>query len=114
MNELQPKIKEIQNKYKNDPQTQQAKMMEVYKENNYNPMSGCLVLLIQLPIILAFFCRVEGSCNLCIKSKAAYEAISKISLDSKFRTTRPPLGLANFGWNNYLFTNYAYDCQYAS
>ncbi len=66
MNELQPKIKEIQNKYKNDPQTQQAKMMEVYKENNYNPMSGCLVLLIQLPIILAFFCRVEGSCNLCI------------------------------------------------
>ena len=52
MNELQPQIK-IQ-KYKNDPQTQQAKVMEVYKKNKYNPMSGCLILLIQFPIIIAF------------------------------------------------------------
>ncbi len=55
MNEIQPKMKEIQNKYKNDPQTQQTKMMELYKEYNYNPMSGCLIILIQFPIIIAFF-----------------------------------------------------------
>ena len=77
MNELQPKIKEIQNKYKNDPQTQQAKMMEVYKENNYNPMSGCLILLIQLPIILAFFAALRDPITYVFKSKSVYEAISK-------------------------------------
>lgn len=77
MNELQPKIKEIQNKYKNDPQTQQAKMMEVYKENNYNPMSGCLVLLIQLPIILAFFAVLRDPVTYVFKSQSVYEAISK-------------------------------------
>ena len=36
MNEIQPKIKEIQAKYKSDPQTQQAKMAAIYKEHNYN------------------------------------------------------------------------------
>jgi YidC/Oxa1 family membrane protein insertase len=77
MNELQPKIKEIQNKYKNDPQTQQAKMMEIYKENNYNPMSGCLILLIQLPIILAFFAVMREPATYVFKSQAAYNAISK-------------------------------------
>ena len=77
MNELQPKIKEIQNKYKNDPQTQQTKMMELYKENNYNPMSGCLILLIQLPIILAFFAVLRDPITYVFKSKAAYEAIAK-------------------------------------
>ncbi len=55
MGELQPQMKEIQTKYKNDPQTQQVKMQELYKKHNYNPASGCLILLIQMPIIFAFF-----------------------------------------------------------
>lgn len=77
MNELQPKLKEIQNKYKNDPQTQQAKMMELYKENNYNPMSGCLILLIQFPIIIAFFAALRDPVTYVFKSEAVYNAISK-------------------------------------
>ena len=40
MSEIQPKMQEIQKKYKDDPQTQQAKMMALYKEHNYNPMAG--------------------------------------------------------------------------
>ena len=55
MGEIQPKMKVIQDKYKKDPQTMQVKMQELYKEYNYNPASGCLPLLIQLPIIIAFF-----------------------------------------------------------
>ena len=55
MNELQPKIKEIQNKYKNDPQTQQAKMMELYKEHNYNPASGCLTFAYPISYNNRFF-----------------------------------------------------------
>ena len=52
---LQPKIKELQEKYKKDPQKMQQKMLELYRENGANPMMGCLPLLIQLPIIIALY-----------------------------------------------------------
>ncbi len=52
---LQPKIKEIQKKYKQDKQEQSRKMMELYKENKINPASGCLPLLVQLPILIALY-----------------------------------------------------------
>lgn len=55
MQRLQPKIKEIQQKYKKDPQKLQQKMMELYKEQGVNPLSGCLPLLIQLPILIALY-----------------------------------------------------------
>ncbi|MBU5428375.1 YidC/Oxa1 family membrane protein insertase [Tissierella pigra] len=77
MNEIQPKMKEIQNKYKNDPQTMQAKMAELYKEHNYNPAAGCLPLLIQFPIILAFF-KVMGNPTIyAFKDPAVYQAMNK-------------------------------------
>jgi len=51
---LQPKIKEIQKKYKN--KEEQAKvMMELYKKHKVNPMAGCLPILIQLPILIALY-----------------------------------------------------------
>ncbi len=52
---LQPKIKEVQQKYKNDKEKQARAMMDLYKEHKVNPMSGCLPLLIQLPLLIAFF-----------------------------------------------------------
>ncbi len=52
---LQPKIKMIQERYKNDPQTAQRKLMEFYKEHKFNPMSGCLPLLIQMPIFILLY-----------------------------------------------------------
>jgi len=55
MQEIQPKAKYIQQKYKDDPQTMQAKTMELYKEHGVNPMGGCLPLLIQMPIFIAFY-----------------------------------------------------------
>ena len=77
MNEIQPKIKEIQVKYKSDPQTQQAKMAEIYKEHKYNPASGCLVLIIQLPIILAFFKVMGNPTVYAFKDPVAYAAMNK-------------------------------------
>jgi len=77
MNDLQPKIKEIQQKYKNDPQTLNAKMLQLYKENNYNPMSGCLVLLIQFPIIIAMFNVLRGPVQFVFKDQTIYDAINK-------------------------------------
>ena len=55
MQAIQPKIKEIQQKYKNDKEKLNQKTMELYKEHNVNPFGGCLPLLIQFPIIIAFF-----------------------------------------------------------
>lgn len=53
--ELQPKIQEIQKKYKSEPDKMNAKVMELYKENNVNPASGCLPLIIQLPIFWSLY-----------------------------------------------------------
>lgn len=77
MNEIQPKMKEIQTKYKNDPQTMQAKMTELYREHKYNPASGCLVLIVQLPIILAFFKVMREPVTFAFKEPGFYEAMNK-------------------------------------
>ena len=50
---LQPQIKAIQEKYKNDRQRQQQEMMRFYQENKVNPLASCLPLLLQLPIFFA-------------------------------------------------------------
>ncbi len=55
LKELSPKIKEIQAKYKKDPQKMNAKMMELYKKHGANPMGGCLPMLMQIPIFFAFY-----------------------------------------------------------
>lgn len=54
-NELQPKLREIKEKYKNDKAQQSRATMELYKREKINPMSGCLPMLIQLPIIIALY-----------------------------------------------------------
>lgn len=55
LKELAPKMKEIQTKYKGDPQKLNAHMMELYKKNNANPMGGCLPILMQIPIFFAIY-----------------------------------------------------------
>jgi YidC/Oxa1 family membrane protein insertase len=55
MQALTPRIKEIQDKYKNNPQKLQLEMGKFYKENNYNPISGCLPMLLQMPIFIAMY-----------------------------------------------------------
>ena len=55
MQVLQPKLQEIQQKYADDPQKQQEMMQKFYSENRFNPLGGCLPLLIQMPILFALF-----------------------------------------------------------
>jgi len=52
---LQPQIKEIQAKYKNDKQRMQQEMMAFYKENKVNPLASCVPLLAQLPVFFTLF-----------------------------------------------------------
>ena len=55
MQSLQPKMKAIQDRYQSNPQVMQQKMMEFYKEHKFNPMGGCLPLLIQMPIFILLY-----------------------------------------------------------
>ena len=52
---VQPKIQELQEKYKNNKQVLQQKTMELYKEEKVNPMGGCLPMLLQLPLLYGLF-----------------------------------------------------------
>ena len=64
MQALQPKIKELQEKYKDDPVKMQRKTMEFWKENKINPMSGCLPTLIQMPVFFGFFFMIGSAIEL--------------------------------------------------
>ena len=55
MQSIQPELKKIQQKYKNDKEKLNMEMMKLYKDNDINPMGGCLPLLIQLPIIFILY-----------------------------------------------------------
>lgn len=52
---LNPKLEEINKKYEKDPEKKSAKTMELYKKEKVNPLSGCLPLLIQMPVLIAMF-----------------------------------------------------------
>ncbi|HET8566969.1 MAG TPA: YidC/Oxa1 family membrane protein insertase [Solirubrobacterales bacterium] len=52
---LQPQIKELQEKYKNDKQRMQQEMMRFYKENKVNPFASCIPLVAQLPVFITLF-----------------------------------------------------------
>lgn len=55
MQKLQPKLKELQEKYKNDKEKLNKATMEMYKEAGVNPLGGCLPLLFQMPVFIALF-----------------------------------------------------------
>jgi YidC/Oxa1 family membrane protein insertase len=55
MQALQPQIKNLKEKYKNDPQKLSRAQMELFKERGVNPMGGCLPMLLQMPILISFF-----------------------------------------------------------
>lgn len=76
MNEINPKMKAIQAKYKNDKEKLNEKLMELYKEEKYNPASGCLPLFIQLPIIIALFRVLQGPTKF-VFTPEQFDAISK-------------------------------------
>jgi YidC/Oxa1 family membrane protein insertase len=55
LSSLQPEMKRIQEQHKNDREGQGKAMMELYAQNKVNPFSGCLLLLVQLPVLIALF-----------------------------------------------------------
>jgi YidC/Oxa1 family membrane protein insertase len=60
LRELQPQMKEIQAKHKDDRQRMNQEMMRFYRENKVNPLASCLPLLLQIPVFLALFYLLQG------------------------------------------------------
>jgi len=61
MKELQPKLQKIRDKYKDDPQRMNRETMKMYKETGFNPLSGCLPLLAQMPVFFALYQVLRSS-----------------------------------------------------
>jgi YidC/Oxa1 family membrane protein insertase len=61
MKELQPQMKEIQEKYKDDPQKQQKETIALYRKAKVNPLGGCLPMLLQFPILITMFFFFQNS-----------------------------------------------------
>ena len=64
MQALQPQLKEIREKFKDNPQRMQQETMAFYKENKVNPLGGCLPMLIQIPVFIALFVVLRSAVEL--------------------------------------------------
>ncbi len=64
MAKLQPQMKAIQEKYKDDPAKAQKKVLEFMKENKVNPMGSCLPMLLQLPVFFGFYSMLQSAIEL--------------------------------------------------
>jgi YidC/Oxa1 family membrane protein insertase len=64
LQQLQPQLKAIQEKYKEDPQKMNRKTMEFMKEHKVNPAAGCLPILIQIPVFIGFYKMLQSSIEL--------------------------------------------------
>ena len=76
LQQLQPELKAIQAKYKDDKQRQQQEMMKFYKENQVNPLGSCLPLIAQLPVFVSLFYMLRTSLrrDICPQVQAAHHA----------------------------------------
>ena len=92
MQMLQPKMKAIQERYKNDPQQMQTKMMEFYKEHKFNPMAGCFPLLIQMPIFILLYSALMSPQFIQIAGDSPFLFINR--LDATLKTNA---GISNDG-----------------
>jgi YidC/Oxa1 family membrane protein insertase len=79
MQEVQPKLKELQKKYKDDKQTLNSELMALYQQQGINPVGGCLPMVAQLPVFLVLFNVLRGLSRRV--SETPYYAISERARD---------------------------------
>jgi YidC/Oxa1 family membrane protein insertase len=64
MGDLSPKLKALQEKYKDDRQAQSQEMMKLYKEAGVNPLGGCLPMVLQIPVFIGLYYALQSSIDL--------------------------------------------------
>jgi YidC/Oxa1 family membrane protein insertase len=97
MAQLQPQLKELQKKYKDDPQELNKQTFALYKEYGVSPFSGCLPLILQMPIFISLYWMLRNAVELkgapfmlWIKDLSAEDALFKLPF------TIPLIGTDNF------------------
>jgi YidC/Oxa1 family membrane protein insertase len=91
---IQPKIKQLQEKYKDDKPKQQEELMKFYSENKVNPFGGCLPMLLQMPIFIALFQVLGGTVakpGLMTKFLDSLSAAEQIAAKSTLFGTLPDI-----------------------
>lgn len=75
MQQVQPQIKAIQQKYKGDKQKLNEEMMKFYQENKINPLAGCLPLVVQMPILFSLFALMRNPDKYVPESSKLFSAL---------------------------------------
>lgn len=96
MQELNPQIKIISEKYDKDPAMKQQKIMELYKKNGTNPMGGCLPMLVQIPIFIALYTAFSDTIDLW---KSPFLWVIDLSEPDTIWTTPALFGTAGIALN---------------
>ena len=97
MQVIQPKMKELQAKHKDNPVVMQQEIMKLYSENKFNPFAGCLPMLLQLPIFIALYGSLSSPAFLQLAGNESFFFVKHLShtlqssggetLDGKFAVT---------------------------
>ncbi len=100
MQRIQPKIKELQKKHKDDKEKLQEETLKFYQDNKVNPFGGCLPIILQMPILLALFQVLQGQFPeyVATLSPAAQEAAKQFWIILPDLTARPSEVVAASGW----------------
>jgi len=93
--QLAPKLKELQERYKSNPQVMQKKIAEFYKEHSFNPFAGCFPLLIQMPIFIMLYSALMSPQFIQMAGKTSFLFIKR--LDATMRSHAGVMGDKIFG-----------------
>jgi YidC/Oxa1 family membrane protein insertase len=86
MQKVQPKLKELRDKYKDNPQLLNQKMSELYRQEGVNPLAGCFPIVLQIPIFFALYAMLDNVVQLrhvsflWCKNLAAADTVCRIPL----------------------------------
>lgn len=96
MQQAQPKLRELQQKYKNDKERQQKEMMKFYQENKINPFGGCVPLLLQFPIMIALFRALTDKAAVSLLGQAPFLGMNLTKAANAFPIGAQPLAAAPY------------------
>lgn len=89
MQEIQPLVNKIQKRYKDDKEKLNQELMKLYQEHNYNPMGGCLPLIIQMPLILSLYWVIVQPLKFMLgKSEEAITKILEVAASALGKTVQ--------------------------
>ena len=105
MQKFQPEMKRIQDRYKSDPQLMQQKMMEFYQKHHFNPMAGCLPLLIQMPIFILLYSALISPQFISLAGDSHFLFIQRLDATLQGHTGVSYDGSFQVGRNDYFTVN---------